>query len=285
MTLDFLDLSQCTPRTRGLKATAGIHNRATSALLFWLNTWLVPASLRGTPQSPSQVSQTQKRDVLEKHLQFLLIGTEKGPLPFRSLLPVTQGHGCLGKRSECRGGAEWFVLVLGWCHRCWEVLAAESFCPASSSLLCGSRVSLDQTSRPCWEPASLLIPRQPRSLSPPALSPHTRGGGAPPSAGCGGGTASRGDSSSGHGCGSDRPNGTQRGKRIRAGSPAPSCLSARAVRLSFFFISVTVTRESSNVLCPSVLLIDLNPPIAPLPGLMITESLSACAWLKASTLD
>lgn len=51
-------LSQIPPWTCGPTATASLRDRVTSALFFWFNAQLAPASPRGTSESPPQLSQT-----------------------------------------------------------------------------------------------------------------------------------------------------------------------------------------------------------------------------------
>lgn len=88
---------------------------------------------------------------------------------------------------------------------------------------------------------------QPRSLAPPApllvalgAVPSRRGGGAPPSAGCGGGTASRGDSSSGHGCRLRPALWQADGKENSGGFPSAVLSFGLSCQIIFLLVSVTV---------------------------------------------
>lgn len=171
--------------------------------------------------------------------------------------------------------------ILSLSHRCYEVLAVESFCPTPSALLSGSPhcSGADRAAGPsgCAERCSLSLSQG----APLGAVRPSRGHGAPPSAGCGGGrgrgVASRRDSASGHGCPLPPEPLQAEGKENGARFPSAVLSFSLGCQIIFLHISVTVTRERANVLCSSVLLIDLTRSIALLPGLMITESLSACA--------
>lgn len=114
--------------------------------------------------------------MLEKHLQLLSIGTDKDLLPFWSLLPVTQAHGWLGKRS----GVGWGVVCAGTGFVAsvlrgfgWGVLLT----PPPPALLSGCPVL-------CSRPP---VPRASPCSSSRSVARRLRGRGAPSSAGCGGG--------------------------------------------------------------------------------------------------
>lgn len=213
-----------------------MHGRVASALLFRFKTRLIPASLIGTLQSPSQVSQTQKHDVLEKHLQF-----RSGQKRVSCLF----GPCCLWHRDMvvCEnalggGGAERFVPVLGLSHRCYEVLATDTLTPSPNlRVSCSSGPDTAAGPSPCAEPAALPVPARRPWRCPAARRAVPELPLVPAAAAARGRvcSASRGERSSARRCRLPARSCKPRGKKIRADSPAPSsCLSAWAVRLPFF---------------------------------------------------